>query len=169
MKKTVTIEIDEREVIEGLNSLDLVSIFMNQVTKIPDEDLVLLCNVVGAEKYQRFIKATKDFAQRLNPRRCMARYDSQWYEKRYRQQQAEVKQLQFAAACRQISWVRWKDVQEEMGALHEHIKEQKEEIERGVNRMKYLEGKITRLQALLAETRTFYNKMKKLLLKEEEQ
>ena len=63
MIKTVDIEI-----IEGLGPLDLVSIFMNQVVKITDEDLVLLCQVAGAEEYQRFTKAAKDFAERLNPK-----------------------------------------------------------------------------------------------------
>lgn len=52
---------------EGLNTLDLVSIFLNQVVKITDEDLVELCSVVGAEEYQRFIKAAENFARRLKP------------------------------------------------------------------------------------------------------
>lgn len=62
-----TVEIDEKEIVEGFGPLDLVSVFMNQVVKITDEDLVLLCNVAGAEEYQRFIKAAEDFAKRLNP------------------------------------------------------------------------------------------------------
>lgn len=67
MKKSIVITFDTKEIIESLNSLDLVSIFMNQVIKIPDEDLVEICNLAGAEEYQRFIKAAKDFGQRLNP------------------------------------------------------------------------------------------------------
>lgn len=58
----------EVDVEEGFNIVELVSIFENQVVEITDVELVELCNVVGAEGYQKFIKAAENFARRLNPR-----------------------------------------------------------------------------------------------------
>lgn len=102
----------------------------------------------------------------------MIEHNNYWHEKRYRQQQAEKKK-RYATAYGQPPpktngcWVRWEDVQEEIGALHEHIGKQKEAIARGVNRIKYLVGKITRLLTSLKKIRTLASVA--LLLQEEKQ
>jgi len=57
--------VGKREIIESLDPLDLVLLFIQRTVRITDGDLMRIRNLLGAIEYQEFVTAVRDFEERV--------------------------------------------------------------------------------------------------------